>query len=76
VSAERRAYLHEIERRALLRESEVRGLVGGVSHSTLWAWRRYESFPQPIRVGRRAVRYRRDEVLKWLSERPRAREGA
>jgi excisionase family DNA binding protein len=43
----------------------------GVSRKTILNWVRDGKFPQPIRCGRRTLRYDRDEVAAWL----RARQG-
>ena len=35
-----------------------------------------KAFPPPIKLGSRAVGWRKSDVLKWLQERPEAREGS
>ena len=62
--------LHE-ER--LLNEREVAELIG-VSKSTLRRMVSANEFPKPIRIGKRAIRWRKSEVLEWLASRPRATE--
>ena len=44
----------------------------GVSRVTLWRLSKAGEFPQAIRVGTRAVRWRADEIEAWISSRPRA----
>ena len=43
----------------------------GLSKSTLYRLIRKGSFPAPLRLTRKAVRWRREEVNEWLSLRPR-----
>ena len=54
----------------LLTDEELRELLG-VSRTTLWRLRKYEGLPYG-RVGR-ACRYRKLEVVRWISERPEVR---
>lgn len=49
----------------LLRASEVRGLVGDLSPSTLYLWRSKGLMPEPI-VIRRKLYWRRSVIHGWL----------
>ena len=44
----------------------------GVSRSTLYRMVATNKFPQPIRIGHRATRWRLSQVLEWLESRPAA----
>lgn len=44
----------------------------GLSKSTLYRLIKKGEFPQPLRMTRKAVRWRREEINEWLSHRPRA----
>ena len=44
----------------------------GLSRSSLYRKMRDRSFPTPLQVGVRAVRWRESEVEHWLATRPRA----
>ncbi|MBM4094251.1 MAG: helix-turn-helix domain-containing protein [Planctomycetes bacterium] len=50
-----------------------------IGERTLWRWSRSGICPAPIKIGRglrAAVRYRRAELLKWISDGcPRAERG-
>lgn len=37
-----------------------------ISKSTIYRWMRDREFPQPIKLGRRAVRWRQDDIEKWI----------
>ena len=50
---------------------EVASLIG-VSRNTLYCWQRDRDFPKALRVGLKAIRFRRSEILGWLESRPRA----
>ena len=56
----------------LLRLSEVQAR-SGLSRSTLYRKMREGSFPEPLKVGGRAVRWPEHEINDWLETRPRAR---
>ena len=43
----------------------------GLSKSTLYRLIKKGEFPQPLRLTRKAVRWRREEINEWLSHRPR-----
>ena len=59
----------ENEERMLRRRSVER--LTGLSKSTLYRQIREGSFPPPLRLTRKAVRWRSAEVNEWLSGRPR-----
>ena len=44
----------------------------GLSASSIYRLMREGLFPEPIRIGRRAVRWPASEIDHWLSTRPRA----
>ena len=54
----------------ILRVGEVVTEIG-VSKSTLYRMVNSGRFPPPIKVGARAVGWRRDEIEAWLAGRPR-----
>ena len=55
----------------MLRRSEVEARTG-LSRSSLYRKMRENTFPLPLQVGARAVRWPSSEIEAWLSERPRA----
>ena len=55
----------------LLRLSEVIALTR-YSRSSIYRKMRDESFPKPLKMGDRAVRWRESEVTAWVAARPRA----
>lgn len=55
----------------MLRVAEVAREVG-VSKDTLYRMLRAGGFPRPVKVAANSVRWRRDEVLRWLNELPPA----
>ena len=55
----------------LLRRNEVEARCG-IARTTVYRLMRAGQFPEPIRVGQRAVRWPESEIEKWLAERPRA----
>ena len=55
----------------LLRLSEVLARCG-LSRSSLYRMMRDGSFPEPLKVGVRAVRWRESEIEGWLEALPRA----
>ena len=55
----------------LLTRSEVESRVG-LGRSTIYRAMRAGQFPEPIRVGPRAVRWPENEIEAWIAERPRA----
>jgi len=44
----------------------------GLSPATVYRWIGEGAFPLPIRLGRNSVAWKRDEIEKWASTRPRA----
>ena len=44
----------------------------GLSTSSIYRFMRDGLFPEPVRVGRRAVRWHSWEIDEWLATRPRA----
>ncbi len=44
----------------------------GLSTSSIYRLMREGLFPEPIRIGRRAVRWPTSEIDEWLATRPRA----
>ena len=55
----------------LLRRQEVEERTG-LATTTIYRKMREGSFPEPIQVGARAVRWPASEIETWLAERPRA----
>lgn len=55
----------------LLTRAEVEARVS-LGRSSIYRLMRSGHFPEPIRIGVRAVRWRVDELDNWLSSRPRA----
>ena len=55
----------------LMRLEEVLGYTG-LSRSELYRQIQDGTFPRPVKVGKRAVRWRESEVEEWIAERPRA----
>ncbi len=54
----------------LLTRQEVQDL-GRFQRTTLYRLMGYEGFPKPLSLGPRLRRWRRDEVMAWLSARER-----
>ena len=44
----------------------------GLSRSTIYRKKRDGSFPEAVKVGDRAVRWRESEIEAWVAARPRA----
>ena len=55
----------------LLRREEVETRCG-LARSSIYRLMRSGQFPEPVRVGPRAVRWPASEIEAWLSARPRA----
>ena len=55
----------------LLRRAEVETRCG-IARSTVYRLMRDGQFPEPIKVGRRAVRWPEQEIQQWIDDRPRA----
>lgn len=60
---------------SLLRLPEVKRL-SGLSRSTIYRLEAQGDFPARVRISERATAWRADEVLAWLSERPRVLRAA
>ena len=58
-------------RNMLLTRRQVEALCR-LSTSSIYRFMRDGLFPEPIRVGRRAVRWYASEIDEWLASRPRA----
>jgi len=56
----------------ILRRPEVERLTG-LSRSTIYGMLAKQAFPKPIRIGKRAVGWKRLAVEEWLSSRPESR---
>ena len=52
----------------ILRRPEVER-VTGVKTSTLYEWMSKGSFPRPVRLGQRAVGWRKEDIDNWLDTR-------
>ena len=55
----------------MLRRVEVEEICG-LTRSTIYRLMRAGKFPEPIRIGPRAVRWPKQELYDWISTRPRA----
>lgn len=44
----------------------------GLSRSSIYAYISEGRFPKPVKLGKRAVGWREDEVLDWIASRERA----
>ena len=55
----------------LLRREEVEARTG-LATTTIYRKMREGTFPEPIQVGVRAVRWPASEIEAWIAERPRA----
>lgn len=66
---------HALDDVSFLRLPEVRA-VTGLSKTSLYAQVREKSFPAPVRLGRRAVGWRKSEVRQWAVERVHASRSA
>jgi len=56
----------------LLRRGEVE-LRCGLARTSIYRMMRAGTFPEPIKVGPRSVRWAESEIEKWVAERPRSR---
>ncbi|UNP89645.1 helix-turn-helix domain-containing protein [Aeromonas encheleia] len=55
------------ENKPLLLTDKETAVEFGISRPTLWRWRKtVPNFPQPIKVGPRAVRYRRADIVAFI----------
>ncbi len=55
----------------LLRLDEVAARTG-LGRTTIYRKMREGSFPEPLKIGARAVRWPESEIEEWLATRPRA----
>ncbi len=58
--------------RKMSKEPDVLARLCIESRVTLWKWRKFRDFPQPVRLGNRANRYWDDEIDEWIANQPRA----
>ena len=54
---------------ALIRLAELSKLLG-VARSTIYKWMTEGSFPRPVRVSERAVRWRPEDIEEWRTRLP------
>jgi len=67
--------MNEVVNDKLLTESEVCGIVG-FSKSSIRAWIKDKKFPEALRIGARASRWRLSDVSAWIAgQQPGASEG-
>ena len=59
----------------ILRRPEVEARTG-LSRSTLYAMMAEGAFPEPIRLGKRAVGWPEARIAQWLAERPTRQRNA
>ena len=55
----------------LLTRRQVEGRTG-LARSSIYRLMRLQKFPEPIRIGERAVRWSTQELETWLADRPKA----
>ena len=55
----------------LLRREEVESRVA-LTRSSIYRLMRAHAFPEPVKVGPRAVRWLAGEIEAWIADRPRA----
>jgi len=60
----------------LLKMPALRAYLGGWSHSAVYDAVKRGEFPAPIRLGAKAVAWRRCDVDAWLASRPTTRDAA
>jgi prophage regulatory protein len=58
------------EDRLLVRWPELQRMLG-LSRVSIWRFERAQKFPRRVRLGARAVAWRRDEVQRWIDDRER-----
>ena len=56
----------------LLRREEVEARCG-IARTTIYRLMREGRFPEPLKVGERAVRWPESEITRWLASLPRAK---
>ncbi|MGC6498957.1 MAG: helix-turn-helix transcriptional regulator [Henriciella sp.] len=59
---------------SILRRPEVERITG-VKTSTLYEWMSKGTFPRPVRLGQRAVGWRKDDIDNWLETRCESKGG-
>ena len=57
--------------KAILREKEVCEYIS-VTRAVLNTWRREGTFPSPIRLGTKAIGWKRQDIDNWIESRPSA----
>ena len=57
--------------RSYLRRKQIEAKIG-LSCSTIYAMMARGDFPKPIKLGRRAVAWRSEDIEEWLLKRERA----
>lgn len=62
------------DRHILWSKEAVLDVLGFKSVTTLYQAIKNDNLPKPIRVGGRASRWRKSEVLEWLDSRPQGLE--
>ena len=55
----------------LLRKPAVLGITG-LAHSTLYYFIKEGTFPNPVKLGKRTVAWKKSEVDEWIDSRERA----
>ena len=55
----------------LLRRCDVENIIG-LSRSAIYALMEEGQFPRPVRIGKRAVAWRRSEIEAWMASRKAA----
>ena len=48
--------------------------IAGVSRSSIYTGINEGHFPRPVRLGRKAIRWRASDIEKWLAELPASNE--
>lgn len=59
----------------ILRRLEVEARTG-LARATIYARLKNQDFPEPVRLGKRAIGWRESDISAWLSSRPSAYAGA
>lgn len=60
-----------LKKNRLIRLPEVLEMVG-CARTSIYVWQKTAGFPQPVRIGARAVAWRESDLLEWLENRPKA----
>lgn len=58
------------DRHILLDRKAVLNILGLKADSALYRAIKEDSFPKPLRIGGRASRWRKSDVLEWIDNRP------